>query len=722
MTDQAVDTDGVRLSQDPAEESRFLGRTRELKELRADIARAGLDTLSGRKAPRARVLLVAGRPGSGRTALAEELVAQVADDYPDGLLRARLSEPDGTRVPVASLARDLLTALGRTTRPGAPEDELAHELRTALAGRRALLLLDDAADAEQVDALLPDSPGSLVVAVAEGPLTGIADVRPCTLGGLDTKSAVELLQRRIGSVRVTVDPRAAESLAEECQGRPAALVLAGGWLAAHPKAAVADLAKQLRAGSEEPDPVARILRLVHASLPSAAARMLRLLSLAPAGLADPHTASALAGCSVGGARTALDDFVALGLLRRLASPLPEYEVPGCLHPLLAALARAEDRPAELQLARARMLERTVRLLQSCRAITETDSPGAREKLLGMPRALRFDTPRDAAEWLRLRRPALLASARLAVADGELDTLARRLMSQLVRAMVAHIGTQAAAPDLYGVHRLVLDVAERRDLPREQAAALLNLADLDARTGRTAEALVRYRAALDAGRAANDPYATGRAMESVGGAHLELGDYDRAADWFGRALVQRLARDERADAARLYGRIAAAHTYAGRYGEALRNWRAAIAGHRRAGDLAAHARALSELARVQEYAGRPEESLRTCQEAVEWARRAEDLRLQAALHLRLADTLDHLGDPVAAGLHRSTADRMLGGEPVEPGGPGRIAEPAGAARPAVTTEPVGPVEDVRPAGNGPVADSEAEHGANTCEIRSAPTRD
>ena len=181
----------------------------------------------------------------------------------------------------------------------------------------------------------------------------------------------------------------------------------------------------------------------------------------------------------------------------------------------------------------------------------------------------------------------------------------------------------------------------------------------ASTGRTADALARYRAALDAGREVNDPYATGRAMESVGGAHLDLDDFDRAADWFGRALVERLARGERAEAARLYGRIAAAHTFAGRYGEALRNWRAAIAGHRKNGDVAAQARALSELARVQEYAGRPEESLRTCREAVEWARRAEDPRLQAALHLRVADTLEHLGDPASAGLHRGAAERILG---------------------------------------------------------------
>ncbi|MFD8277145.1 tetratricopeptide repeat protein [Streptomyces flaveolus] len=658
MTDQAVDTDGVRLSGDPAGETRFLGRTREVKQLRADIERAGLDTISGRKAPRARVLLIAGRPGSGRTALAEELAAQVADRYPDGVLRARLSEPDGRRVPVVRLARDLLTELDRPTPPGACEDDLTAALREVLADRRVLLLLDDAADAEQVDALLPDTPDCLAVAVSEGPLTGIADVRPCTLGGMDTKSAVELLSRFAGSVRITVDPRAAEQLAEACQAQPAALILAGGWLAARPKAAVADLAKQVHAADDQGTPLSRVFRLAYASLSGPAARMLRLLSLAPAGLVDPHTASALAGCSVGDARSTLDEFVALGLLHPVGSALPQYEVPGCLHPLLKALAARHDRPAELQLARARMLERTVRLLQSCRAITETDNDRAREKLDGMPRALRFPTPRAAADWLRLRRPALLAAARLAVADGELDTLARRLMSQLVRAMVAHFGTQAAAPDLYDVHRLVLDVAERRDLPREKAAALLNLGDLDARTGRTTEALARYRAALDAGRAADDPYATGRAMESVGGAHLELGDYDRAADWFGRALAQRLARDERADAARIYGRIATAHTYAGRYGEAVRSWRAAVAGYRRTGDLPAHARALSELARVQEYAGRPEESLRTCQEAVEWARRAEDVRLQAALHLRLADTLDHLGDPTAAGLHRSTAERML----------------------------------------------------------------
>lgn len=680
MTDQAVDVGGSAAECEPAAQDasgrQFFGRQRELKELREDVERAGLDTLSGRKSPRARVLLIAGRPGSGRTALAEELARQLAADYPDGVLRARLREPGGTPVPAERVARDLLDALEVPVPPGGGEDELTQLVREALAGRRAMLLLDDAAGAEQVDPLLPQNADCLVVATARGPLTGIPDVRPCTLGGLDPKAAVEFLQSFTGAVRITVDPRTAENLVEECAGAPAAIALVGGWLAIRPQAAVSDVAKRLHAlpgdgwvlGGQLPvaeRPLARAFRLVYESLPQPNARLLRLLSLAPAGLVDAQTASALAGCSVSAAQNTLEDFVAYGLLRVEGDPEErpaQYAVPGWLAPLLHRLAEAVDRPGELQLARARMLERTVRLLQSCRAVTEPDGSAARKKLAGLPRALRFPTERLAAAWLTTRRPALLAAARLAVEDGELDTLARRLVAALVRALAAHRGTEAAAPDLYGLHQLVLDVAERRELHREKAAALLNLGDLDAEAGRTSDALVRYRAALDAGRAANDPYATGRAMESVGGAHQELGDWTRAADWYGRALAQRLARGELEDEARLYGRIGAVLTYAGRYGEALRSWRAAVAGYRRLGDLPSQARALSEAARVQEYAGRPEESLRTCREAVEWARQAGDLRLQAALQLRLADTLDRLGDPAGARLHRGAAGRLLEPDP------------------------------------------------------------
>lgn len=715
MAEQAVETGG-RVAEPPRERRSaaprtgtghpprqsgpagvFVGRRRELEELRADIGRTGLDTLAGRKAPRCRVLLIAGRAGSGRTALAEQLVGQLAADYPDGVLRARLTGADGEPVPTERTARALLAGLGAPVPAGAGEDELTEALRTALLGRRTLLLLDDAAGAEQVDPLLPDESGCLVVAVSRGPLTGVPDVRPCTLGGLDTAAAVELLERYAGPTRITCDPVAAKAVVEECGGQPAALVLVGGWLAAHTKTTVVDAAKRLRElppadGHESAGrPLARAFWLAYEALPASAARILRLLALAPAGPADAHTTSALAGCSVAAAESALEDFAARGLLRALpAGPYlgPQYWVPGCLASMLRALLETQERPAEVELARARMLERTVRQLHSCRASTETDDPLTRRRLAELPRPLRFPTPQAAEEWLRGRLPALLAAARLAVRDGRLDTLARRLVSALTRALTAHLGAEEAGPELYGLHQLVLDVAQRCEMPLEKAAALLNLGDLDARAGRTRTALARYREALDSAREASDPYATSRSLESIAASHQELGDWQRAADWYRRALELRLTRGEPADQARLYGRLGAVHTYAAEWGEALRDWRAAAATYRRLRDLPGHARALGEIARVQEYAGRPQEALRTCLEAVEQARQAGDVRLEAAVRLRLADTLERLGDPPAAGLHRGEAERLLaaGESSGVPGtargdGPGISPErPAGPPRP------------------------------------------
>ncbi|WP_327227242.1 tetratricopeptide repeat protein [Streptomyces platensis] len=662
--------------------SGFTGRRRELKALHADIARAGLDTLSGRKGARSRVLLIAGRPGSGRTALAEELLRELAGDHPDGVLRATLTGPGGEPADTGHTARELLAALGTGAPPGAPEDELTERLREALAGRRALLFLDDAPGADQVEPLLPDAPDCLVVVVSQGPLTGIPDVRPCALGGLDSAAGVAVLSRYAGPTRITVDPRTADRVVEECGGQPAALVLAGAWLAARPMSSVADLCQALHAVPLPPDlptgarPLFRAFRLAHDALPAPAARMLRLITLAPGGLVDAHIASALAGCSVAVAATTLDEFAALGLLRPVTAEDDEvpgarapdaalylpYRLPGCLGPLARDLLTEHERPADVQLARARMLERTVRLLQSCRAMGEPADSPVRQKTAGLPRSLRFGSRAAAAHWLRSRRCALLDAARIAVADGELDTLDRRLMAALTRTLLAHQGAEAAAPDLYALHGLVLRVAERRGLPRERAAALLNLGDLDGQAGRTAQAATRYRGALDAARSVKDPMATGRALESLGGAYTELGDWQRAADWYGRALELRLARGEGADAARLHGRIGGALTQAGRWGEALKAWGAAVGACRRLGDVAGQARATGEMARVQEYAGRPEDALRTCLEALDTARKAGDGRLEAALQLRIAETLDRLGDPAAARLHRAAGERLLGDHP------------------------------------------------------------
>ncbi|MCK1799053.1 tetratricopeptide repeat protein [Streptomyces sp. XM4193] len=665
MTDQAVRSSVPGAA---ATGEGWLGRERELEELRADVERAGLDTLGGRPAARARVLLIAGQPGSGRTALAEEFARQVSEEYPGGVVRAALTEPGGSVVPLERVARQLLEGLGVPAPAGTAEDELLQAVRAAVHERRALLLLDEVAAAEQLLELVPDHRGALVVATAEGPLTGVPDVRPCTIGGLDPRSAVTLLSRRAGSeIRITVDPTAARRVAELCGMQPAALILVGGWLAAHPQVSVLEAARALAVHRDEPRALVRAFRLVMDALPRNAARLARLLPLAPAGFVDAQLVSGLAGCSLAAARAALEDFARLGLLRPVGAGA--HTLPACLHPLLLEVAEREERPADLTLARARMWERTVRQLRACWAITEPPGSSARTEFDAEPAAIRFVSEEAAERWLRSRLPALMAAAREAVADGELDTLARRLIAGLAQALAAHRSPGEVEPDQYRLHELVLRVAERRELHAERSAALLNLGDLDVSGGRPAQALPRYRAALEAARRiADEPdrdRASIRSMTSLGGTYGELGDWARAADWYGRALVLVQTGGDIAAGTALQARIGAVQMCAGQWTEALAAWRAAASGHRRLRDAGACAHALSEVARAQEYAGRPYEALRTCQEALKWAEQAGDRRMRAALHLRLADTLDRLGEHGTAQEHRASAEPLTAADrPVE----------------------------------------------------------
>ncbi|MBD0670648.1 AAA family ATPase, partial [Streptomyces sp. CBMA156] len=228
----------------PAGPTLFVGRRAELAALRAAAARPA----SGR----CPVLVLAGRPGSGRTVLAARFARTVAADYPDGVLFVRLSAPDGGRVPPARAARLLLEQLDPQSAvplPGAGEDGRDEPgcvaLREALAGLRVLLVLDDVRDAGQVWPLLADEPGCLVLATTAGPLTGIEDIDPVILGGLDRQASGELLADLVGGTRISCDPVGGADLAEACAARPAALRLMAGWLRGNPKIAVTDAAREL---------------------------------------------------------------------------------------------------------------------------------------------------------------------------------------------------------------------------------------------------------------------------------------------------------------------------------------------------------------------------------------------------------------------------------------------------------------------------------------------
>lgn len=628
----------------PAGPAVFAGRRAELAALRAAATRPA--------AGRCPVLVLAGRPGSGRTALAVRFARTAAVDHPDGVLFARLSAPDGGRVPPARAARLLLEQLdpdAAVPLPGAVEDgrdePACVALREALAGRRVLLLLDDVRDAGQVWPLLADEPGCLVLATTAGPLTGIEDIDPVILGGLDRQASGELLADLVGGTRISCDPVGAADLAEACAARPAALRLMAGWLRGNPKTAVTDAARELarvvseeaarpaarkkaakekkaekgakgaksakgdgKAALPEPpaepagdpaawvkpapepaepvpvpdnDPLIGAFILMYGTLPTVQARMLRSLTLAPAQTADPRTASALAGCPAPEAAAtlaALAERELLGEEPPAADGTPRYRVPARLYPRLVRQREQEDRPAETELARARLLERLVRLTESARALLD---PAAGPERAPLSAALRLRSAAHAREWLLGERDLLLGAVADAIGQGDLDGSAGRLVTALLRALPLTGG--AAPADLYRLHELVLTVAERHGKPRRASAALLNLGDLQAAAGRWEQAGAHYRAALEHARTADDEPLCARALEGAAGCHRALGDAVRAADWYGRALGLRQSMGDRAAEARLLARVAEAHTAQRRFEEAEREYRAALAVLRRLGD-------------------------------------------------------------------------------------------------------------------------------------------
>lgn len=662
----------------------FVGRRNELAQLREEAGRT-------------RVLAVAGRPGSGRTALAERLLEQpdVAADRP--VHRLSLAAPDP--------ARRLVDLLG-LPRPGglltaeAAEQAARETLRTHLAETPVVLLLDDvpAEDAAAlVDALLPTHPDALTVAVTQGPLTGIPDVRPCVLGGLDYTASRELLASLAGDTRVVVDPVAAQALAEAVACHVGALRLLGGWLAARPRASVSDALRALRAVPVVPhpaappvpeaaqnlvgqsidgrtvppmpafpppappapprgaqrtdDPLRRAFDLVHQELGANARQLLRLATLVPGGVLDERGAAALVGCPTAAAGSLLASLAAQQLLREEAGG--RYRLPRSLTPLLVALREATDKPAAVELARARWLERQVRLLTSCLVRLAPEQAPADPEV--PPAALRFRTAAEAFAWLDTALPELL----LAVAEteqlGGLDGLVTRLATALVRVLPVW-GQALGRPvtvELYALHGAVQRVARRSGQPRREAAALVNLGDLHAAAGEHARALERYRAALAPARAAEDHVAVGRILEATGGAYRASGDLVRAVDFYGRALTLRRNRGERADEARLLARLAAVHSAQGRHADALREYRAAVALHRKFGDEAGAIGAILGSARVQELGGNAEAALRTQREALEAARRLGP-RLESLVLLRLADTLERAGDQAGARVQREQA--------------------------------------------------------------------
>ncbi|HWS34737.1 MAG TPA: tetratricopeptide repeat protein, partial [Actinoplanes sp.] len=190
---------------------------------------------------------ITGMAGIGKTALAVHVAHQVAGDYPDGQLYVNLAGIEAEPAAPADVLGRFLRALGVPS-VAVPNDtqERAELYRTLLAGRRALVVLDNAAGEAQVRPLLPGSASCAVLLTSRVRLSGLEGARWTTLDVLPGDDGVRLLERVAGEDRVAGDVERARAVVDMCGGLPLAVRVAGARLTARPQWSLDHLARLLR--------------------------------------------------------------------------------------------------------------------------------------------------------------------------------------------------------------------------------------------------------------------------------------------------------------------------------------------------------------------------------------------------------------------------------------------------------------------------------------------
>ncbi|MEU1263508.1 BTAD domain-containing putative transcriptional regulator [Streptomyces cellulosae] len=273
----------------------FTGRDRELEVIRRFLTRPA-------DAQPPAVLLVGGG-GVGKTALAVRLGHRQRSDFPDGQLYAALRGSGARPADPHAVQGRLLRSLGTDPdRIPADPDERTEVYQLALAGRRMLLTLDDAADDEQVQPLLPGSGDTAVLITSRGRLSTPLGSRVLQLAGLPHGHSVRLLAQMLGTERVDREPAAAAAIARYCGGLPLALRAAAVRLNSRPHWSLHRYAERLRDEDRRLDELAHSSLSVRASftvsynaLPDDAREALRCLADLPVPEFDAHLACPVLG-------------------------------------------------------------------------------------------------------------------------------------------------------------------------------------------------------------------------------------------------------------------------------------------------------------------------------------------------------------------------------------------------------------------------------------------
>ncbi len=520
----------------PPAVSAFAGRRAELAALDAMLPGPGR---SGRAPSGAMVISVlSGTAGVGKTALAVHWAHRVADRFPDGQLYVNLQgfDPGGAALEPAEAVRGFLEALG-TPAARIPADLAGRAglYRSLLAGRRVLVLLDNARDAEQVRPLLPGSPGCMAVVTGRDQLTGLIatdGAYPLTLDLLLAADARDLLIRRLGPARIAREPAAADDIIAGCARLPLALTIAAARAATRPDFALAAIAAELRQATSALDPfqagdlasdVRAVFSWSYRSLSPAAARLFGLLGQHPGPDFSRAAAASLAGLAPDRAGAPLAELTRTHLLAE--------QVPGryAFHDLLRAYAAEQDTGDQDATAAAvgRVLDH---YLHSARAAAKLIEPHLHLLAVAPPgpgtTVAGPATADDAMAWFDAEHATLLAAVHLA-AEAGYAAHAWQLAWTLTTAFLR----RGSWNDSAQAQRAALAAARRAGDAAGEAHASHALALGYARSGRFDEAGLQFRQALRKSAAIGDRI--GQAAIHISLTWLAERD-DRLADALGHA--------------------------------------------------------------------------------------------------------------------------------------------------------------------------------------------
>jgi DNA-binding SARP family transcriptional activator len=392
----------------------------------------------------ASIVALCGMAGVGKTTLAVHWAHRTAERFPDGQLYVDLQGYHSSQPPLdpCQAMSALLDALGFPRDRTAGAAALNSAYLSALAGRRLLIVLDDAQDCEQVRPLLPAAPGCLAIVTSRRRLEGLTvthNAQIITLNAMTRQESLQFLERRLGTDRVKAERASAEEVVDLCGGLPLALAVAGARALSRPRFPLASLASQLRDGlvalsSQDARTDARsAFRRSYEALSTAAATLFRLISLHPSCEITPKAAASLAGTDL---RATLEHLSELADHHLLVELIPgRYTCHDLLRAFAAELSTVLDTSYVRSQARARMIEH---YLYSAEAATAFLAPHRGTVDLPPPRPgvrpQEFSCPAEAAEWIIAERYLLPVLAKDVRHHPRGETLRRQLTSTLQRSL------------------------------------------------------------------------------------------------------------------------------------------------------------------------------------------------------------------------------------------------------------------------------------------------